>query len=110
MRIYKHVIERLGKIELLEIAKPPKQWKSLLDTFEYAYKAECENTKQIHELCDLAEAESDYPAMNMLDWFITEQVEEEKISHDAIVKLKIAGDSKNGLFILDKIFGARKPE
>ncbi len=110
MRIFKYVNEQMGKVDLLEIKQPPTTWKSPLDLFEQAFKAECNNTKEINNLVEIAQKENDFATLSMLQWFVTEQVEEENITDNVVQKLKMVGDNKRGLFIIDKELGGRQPE
>lgn len=110
LKIYKYVNEQREKVKLMDIKQPPTEWKTPLDVFELALKAEQENSKQINELYKLALEEKDYATQNMLTWFIDEQVEEENITDQVVQKLVMIGSSKRGLFMLDKELGGRKPE
>ena len=107
MKIYDFINARNGRVELLEIAKPPLEWDSPLEAFEAAYLHETAVTKRIHKLVDLAIQESDHATNNFLQWFVAEQVEEEQSANDVVDQLKLLGDSKDGLFQLNKDLGAR---
>ncbi len=64
-------------------------------------------TKAINALYSLANKENDYASQVMLQWFINEQVEEEKSAQTAIEQLKMAGKDPSALLMLDQMFGAR---
>jgi ferritin len=107
-RFYHHIIDRLGEVELLEIAKPPKEWDSPLAAFEAAYKHEVHITNRIHHLMKLVRDEGDFSAeFGLLNWFETEQIEEEQQTDAIAQKLRTLGDSKDGLILLDKELGIR---
>jgi ferritin len=108
MKFYKHIGDRGGRVTLTAIETPPKEWKSILDVFESAYAHECHVSALIHGLVDLAQAEKDHAALPLLQWFVGEQVEEEANTSDIVHKLKLLGESKNGLFMLDRVLGERK--
>ena len=92
---------------MMAIDGPPADWKSPLNVFQHTYQHEQKVTGLINDLMDLALSLKDHATAQMLDWFISEQVEEES-SADAIVQqLKLIGDSKGGLFMLDKELGSR---
>ncbi|MEM0492496.1 MAG: ferritin [Candidatus Thermoplasmatota archaeon] len=110
MRIYDHVVERLGRVNLSGIANPPASWKSPLNAFEDAYKHEQKVTRMIHDLVDLARQEKDHATESMLQWFIDEQVEEENQTDVIVQKLRLIKDNTNGLFMLDHELGKRKEE
>jgi ferritin len=108
MRLYKHLRERGARILLAAIDAPPTKWDSPLAAFQAAYEHECKVTREFDEHVDLARAEKDNATLNFLQWFVNEQVEEEA-SVDAVVqKLKMIGDHKGGLFMLDHALGERK--
>ncbi|MEF8879797.1 MAG: ferritin [Candidatus Thermoplasmatota archaeon] len=108
MRIYNHIVERGGRVKLSAIDDVPTDWDSPLDAFEYTYKHEQKVTGLIEDLVDLAEKEKDRASYNMLQWFIEEQVEEEDSADEIVDKLKLIGDSGNGLFMLDSELGQRQ--
>jgi len=110
MRIYNHIVERSGRVNLSSISNPPVSWKSPLNAFEEAYKHEQKVTKMIHDLVELSRRENDYAAESMLQWFIDEQVEEENQTEQIVRKLKLIKDSTNGLFMLDHELSKRKEE
>ena len=107
MRFYDFVFDRDGRVELEAIAKPQAEYKSLLDMFENVLKHEQHVTKLIHDLYALALKENDYAAQVELQWFIAEQVEEEKTAKDIIQQLKWVGDKSTALYMLDQKMGTR---
>ena len=110
MRLYEHLRERGARIVIGAIEAPPTQWDSPLAAFEAAYAHECQVSRQFDEYWNLAQTEKDNATIIFLQWFIKEQVEEEA-SVDAIVqKIKMIGDHKGGLFMLDRMLGERKVE
>ncbi len=108
MKFFQHLQERDGRIELYELAKPQKEWKSPLDAFKAAYEHEKFITKKIHELVELAEQEKDYAASIMLQWFVTEQVEEEANTSQVVQWFERMGDTGHGLIMLDVQLGKRE--
>jgi len=95
-----------GKVELKAIEAPKKEWKSMLEAFEDAYKHKVFISQNIHKIMDLAIQENDHPTQNFLQWFIKEQVEEEQTL--AIVqKLKLIGEQGHALYMLDKELAQR---
>lgn len=108
MKLFDYLVERGGRVVLDSIEKPKKEWESPLEAFKDAYEHEKHITERIHELYDLAEEVEDKATMNMLHWFIEEQVEEEA-SVDAIVqKLKMAEGTLSTLLRLDAKLGERE--
>lgn len=107
MKIYDFIHDRDGRVELNGIEKPPTEFKSPLDVMEKALAHERKVTGKINDLYEMAVAETDYPTQTMLQWFITEQVEEEANAGKIIEQLKMIGDDKIGLIMLDREMGER---
>lgn len=107
MRLYDHMVERGAHVELKAIDQPPSSFGSPLEIYQQALEHEREVTAMINDLFEIARKEKDYPTELMLQWFISEQVEEEDNAGTAAEQLKMAGDNKAALLMLDKQFGAR---
>ncbi|HEV8613431.1 MAG TPA: ferritin [Gemmatimonadales bacterium] len=107
MRFFDYIIDRGGEVSLEALDRPKAEWKSVLGVFEAARAHEVGVSAGIHKLYALALAEKDYASQAMLQWFITEQVEEEKTSTHIVATLRIIGDSASGLLIYDRELGAR---
>jgi ferritin len=107
LRFYNHVQERGGRVELQAIDKPPVEFDSTLDAFKAALAHEQKVTAQINDIFAVAEQEKDYASRTLLQWFIDEQVEEEKSVGDVVLQLEMIGDHKSGLFMLDRELGQR---
>ena len=110
MKIYDFVNEREGEVELQEVKAPPMKWGGPLAVFQNAYEHEKGVTGQIHALVDLSLEERDHATNTFLQWFVTEQVEEEVTASDIVHKLRLVGNDGNGLFLLDRDMGQRSPE
>jgi ferritin len=107
MKFYNYINERGGRITLAQIDGPPTNWHSPLEIFEETLKHEEKVTGLINNLVDLAIAERDHAANAFLQWFVTEQVEEEASANEIIQNLKMAGNDPHALFMLDRELGAR---
>lgn len=107
-KFYGYINDQLGQVKLAAIGEPPAKYKSLLDVFEKTLEHERLITKSIHELAALAAAEKDIATAVLLQWFVTEQVEEEAAASDLVGKLKMIGASTGGLFMMDHHLGKRK--
>jgi len=107
MRLYNHVVERGGRVILEAIDEVPTDWKSPQHVFEETYKHEQKVTGLIEDLVNLAEKEKDRATLNMLQWFIDEQVEEENSADEILQKLKLIGKNGSGLFMLDRELAQR---
>ncbi|WP_129128282.1 ferritin [Geomonas oryzae] len=107
MKFYNYINSRGEHVNLQAIAAPPAEFKSLLDMFEQTLKHELSITASINDLTDLALAEKDHATNIFLQWFVTEQIEEEENDRDIIGKLKLIGDNGQGLLMLDNELAAR---
>lgn len=107
MKIYAYVHEQMARVKLDAIDAPRTEWDSPLAIFQETFAHEQKVTKMIHDLVTLAREESDYATEGFLGWFVKEQVEEEASAADMRDKLELVGDSKNGLFMLDRAAAAR---
>jgi len=92
---------------LMPIEGPPTAWSSPLNAFEDAYRHEQKVTGLINDLVNLAVEEKDHASNAFLQWFVTEQVEEEASADGVVQKLKLAGDQGGGLFMIDQELAAR---
>ena len=96
---------------LLEaISKPSIEISKPIQAFEAGLAHEKHITGCIHDLYDLAVAERDYPLQTLLHWFIDEQVEEEETAQEIIDNLRLAGETGEGLLLIDRELGQRTPE
>ncbi len=108
IKIYDYVNGRGGRPVLKQIEAPPSDWKSPLEVFEAAYGHECMITGLINTLVDKAISEGDHATNVFLQWFVTEQVEEEATADDVVQKLRMVGDSPGELLILDRELAGRQ--
>ena len=109
MKFYDFINDRGGRVVLAPVEGPETEWDSPLAAFEGAHKHECKVTGLIHDLVDLAIKEKDHAANAFLQWFVTEQVEEEASVTEIADKLRLVGDRGGVLFMLDKELGQRTP-
>ena len=107
MKLYKYINDVEGKVTLPAIEKPKSEWKSPLQIFEETHKHELYITDRINKLVDIANKEKDYATAVMLNYFVNEQVEEVASVSQIIQKLKLLGDNKISLYLLDKELGLR---
>lgn len=107
IKFHRFIIERGGTVTLTAIDAPQTQWDSVKAVFESTLEHEQKVTSLINGLMDLAIAEKDHAGNMFLQWFVTEQVEEEANAMDTLGKLEIAGNTAGGLYMLDKEMAAR---
>jgi ferritin len=108
MKLYQYIFDRGGNVVLKGIAQPPAEFKSPMEIFKQVLEHEQKITKLITKLYELAVKEKDYPTQIMLQWFINEQVEEEKNDNEIIAQLEMIGDSPAMLMMLDRRLAERK--
>jgi ferritin len=110
MRLYDYLIEAGGRVRLEGMEEPPTEFEGPMAIMQAALAHEKKVTASIRKIYELADKEKDYPTQLMLQWFINEQVEEEKQAQDIIARLKMAGDSSAALLFIDSQLGSRGPE
>jgi len=107
LRFFNHINDRGGRIELKALEKPQVEWESPVAAFKEALKHEVFITGKINDLAKLADEENDRAASIMLQWFVTEQVEEEDSVSTVIDMLELVGDSGHGVLMADRELGQR---
>jgi ferritin len=107
-KIFNYLLERGHEVELLPIEKPTQHWDSILDVFKFALKQEKNVTTEINSLVNIAMESSNHAANNFLQWFVSEQVEEEAMVEGIIQKLELIKDDKSALLVLDKELSERE--
>jgi ferritin len=107
MKLFDYMNERGNHVVLQAIDQPPSEFESMLDIFQKSLEHEQKVTGMINRIYDLAVKENDYPTQIELQWFITEQVEEEKSAGDVVEQLKMVGEHGPSLIMFDRALGAR---
>lgn len=107
-RFYDEIHDRSGRVEVPALAKPKTAWKSPMDAFKDAYKHEQFITGKIDDLAALARREGDNAALEFLQWFVNEQVEEEQQVLKIVQTFEQVGESGVALVMLDRELGHRK--
>jgi len=107
VKFFDFIHSRQGCVTLKPVEGPPTEWASPLDAFEAAYRHEGVITERIHKLVDLCLKHSDHATNQFLQWFVSEQVEEEANADDVVQKLKLMGKDGQGLFLIDRELATR---
>ena len=107
MKFYDFIHNRDCKVTLSALPAPPSEWKTVLEIFEAALEHEKLMSGRINELVDLSLQEKDHASNSMLQWLVTEQIEEEATFTELIQKLRLVGDNGSGLFMIDQELGKR---
>ena len=103
LKLLKFINERGGVAEVPELAKPPVKFKNMRRVFEDILEHEQEITNRINELVHITLEEKDYTTHNFLQWYVSEQIEEEALARAVLDKLKLIGDQQgSGLYLFDR--------
>ena len=106
-KMYDYIMDQGGEVNLMAIEQPEKEYGTPLDIFETTLEHEQYVTNLIHRLMDLAVEERDYATQTFLQWYVTEQVEEEANVNDIVSPLRMVGDDKGGLMMIDQQLASR---
>jgi ferritin len=107
MKLYQFLVDRGGRVLLKAIAAPEVEWKTSLEVFKQVAEHEAKVTASINSLYELALQEKDYAAQMALQWFITEQVEEEKNAAEIVQQLELVDARGTAVLMLDHRLGKR---
>jgi len=108
MKLFKYVNEVGGHAIVPELKQPPSTFKSLAQIFESALEHEKFITKSIHKLVEQSLDEKDFATNNFLQWYVSEQVEEEALFNSIMDIIKLAGIDGRGLYLVDHQIGKIK--
>jgi ferritin len=109
-KLYDFLLARNAKVVLKPIAQPESEFTSITQVFEKALAQEQKVTSQIDSLYELAFQEKAFAALVELEWFITEQVEEEKTAREVVHKFHLVQNDPASLLDLDRELAQRQPE
>lgn len=107
MKLINYLISKGNKVKLKPIEEVDTKWDSLLAAFDDTLEHEKVVTGMINNLVSIARSENDYATENILQWFVSEQVEEEETAQEMIDSLKLIGDNGFGIYTMDKELEAR---
>jgi ferritin len=107
LKLLDFVLARDGKVRLKAIAEPAMQFQTITSVFEQALDQETEVSAQIDQLYELAFKEKAFAALVELQWFLTEQVEEERTAREIVAKFHLCGSDPSSLLDLDRELGSR---
>jgi ferritin len=109
MKLYDFICQRGGRVQLTQIEAPPGEWSSPLAVFEATLAHEQKVTGLISDLVEVAHEERDHATQIFLQWFVSEQVEEEENVGGVLEQLKLMGEAQGGLFMIDRELAKRSP-
>jgi ferritin len=102
LKLFRYINERGGHAVVPVLKAVPLKYKSVQDAVEHLLDHEVRVTESINELVDQALKSKDYTTHNFLQWYVQEQMEEERLARSILDKLKLIGADKAGLYLLDK--------
>lgn len=102
LKLVKFVNERGGKAVIPQLAAPPTKWGSVTDIFASLLEHETEVTAEINKVVDVCLKEKDYTTHNFMQWYVSEQIEEEALARLIQDKLALIGNDKGGLYLFDR--------
>ncbi|VGO15643.1 Bacterial non-heme ferritin [Pontiella desulfatans] len=106
-KMYDYIMGQGRAVHLKAIEEPPKEYGTPLEIIQKTLEHEQFVTKMIHQLMDLAVQEKDYATQTFLQWYVTEQVEEEANVNDILAPLRMVGGDKSGLMMIDQKLAGR---
>jgi ferritin len=110
MKFYNYLVTVGKRVILKTINEPKSEWNSIMEVWQDTLNHEKKVTDMINTIMKQAIADNDFASVNFLNWFVDEQVEEVTTVEEIIAKFEMIGDSKQGLYLLDKELGSREEE
>ena len=101
LKLIKFINERGGHAKVSTLSAPPIEFGSFKDMFEKLFEHEVKVSASINELVDITLQQKDYATHNFLQWYVSEQIEEEALARNILDKINLIGDDKGGLYLFD---------
>ncbi len=102
LKLVKFVNERGGKALIPALVQPPKSWGDVQDIFKELLEHETRVTAEINNVVDICLSEKDYTTHNFMQWYVSEQIEEEALARTILDKLNLIGNDKGGMYLFDR--------
>jgi ferritin len=102
LKLVRFVNERGGKADIPSVEVPQKEFESLTDIFTLLLSHELKVTNMINEVVFVCLEEKDYSTHNFMQWFVSEQLEEEALARNILDQLKMIDGDKGGLYMFDR--------
>jgi ferritin len=110
LKIFDYVLEQNDAVSLAAIAQPPAVYKSLQEIWEETYAHEQHVTSLIHKVYALAVKEQDFATQALMQWYVTEQIEEEHQANSILEQVKMVGTNSSAVFFLDRHVGKTRDD
>lgn len=101
LKLIKFINERGGHAKVSQLVAPPTEFGSFKEMFETLYEHEVKVSESINNLVDISLQQKDYATHNFLQWYVSEQIEEEALARNILDKINLIGDDKGGLYLFD---------
>src|SRR5688500_15729769 len=105
LKLFRYINDRGGHSLVPGLESPPKDFQSIQAIFETVHSHEVKVSNEINALVELCIQEKDYTTHNFLQWYVTEQIEEESLARNILDKLRLIGEDKGGMYLLDRDLG-----
>lgn len=102
LKLFHYINDRGGFAIVPAFAAPQKDFKGIREIFDIVLSHEVKVSNEINALVELCIGEKDYTTHNFLQWYVTEQIEEESLARDVIDKLNLIGEDKGGMYLFDR--------
>jgi ferritin len=102
LKLVKFINERGGKSIIPAVSQPPTEFSTLKDIFDLLLEHELNVTESINNVVDICLKEKDYTTHNFMQWYVSEQLEEEALARNIKDKLNMIGNDKGGLYLFDR--------
>ena len=105
LKLFRYINDRGGHAIVPPLAAPQKDFKSIREIFDIVHSHEVKVSNEINALVELCIGEKDYTTHNFLQWYVSEQLEEENLFRTIVDKIRMVGGNTDGLYMLDKDLG-----
>lgn len=102
LKLMRYINERGGHAVVPALDRPPKEMKGIMDIFKSILQQEVEVSGEINAIVDLCLKEKDYTTHNFMQWYVAEQIEEERLARTLLDRLNLIGNDKGGLYLFDR--------
>jgi ferritin len=110
LKLFHYINERGGHATVPESKSPPKSFDTINEIFEQVLKHEVNVSAEINNLVDQCQTLKDYTTLNFLQWYVAEQIEEERVARNILDKLALIGNDKGGMYLFDRDLGTMQPD
>jgi ferritin len=110
LKLFHYINERGGHAIVSATQSPPKSFETINEIFEQVLKHEIKVSAEINNLVDICQTIKDYTTHNFLQWYVAEQIEEERVARNILDKLALIGNDKGGMYLFDRELATMQPD